>query len=537
MSCKCNKCRCNNRCYIGNIQQEDNVGDGFASAPIYNDRIVRSPINFEGKPQFDTFPASQKMDIGVNDGDSIIALEGYADRLLVFKKKSIYIVNVAQDGQEGVENQLYNNGVNNPSQVIKFELGVAWCNPNGCFLYNGEQVKNLTEGKIYSGGKWEPAHNVSWTGGSFSQSWQIDSTHIPALTYLYSKKQLWVSISMDADGQANDAWVYDFKTEGWTMASGSMGTNTRNRSNIVIDSSGVPKFIEHDTSSSAEKLEVYSLQNIPSDNSEFKLITPDIDFGAPGVKKKIYKVYVSFKSDEASPRVQVKYSTNGNKEFSKLFAQNTTGNFAANELTFVTNNSMATNINEGEGVFDLSGTNQSALGNADIAVSNNIARITNDGSNQGYARYDLGTLAAKNYNLNLYFKPRFSAISRRENVKSSQAIISIGTSNSNPSTNRIVNQIIGQEGAYKISFQATAAAHYLYIQNQSSIDDDFIDVSNISITEESDYYVAELKPITGSEANNIYSFQLEFKTPSSASTNKSFEIGDISIVYRMKNVK
>jgi len=523
----------NNRCYIGNIQQEDNVGDGFASAPIYNDRIVRSPINFEGKPQFDTFPASQKMDIGVNDGDSIIALEGYADRLLVFKKKSIYIVNVAQDGQEGVENQLYNNGVNNPSQVIKFELGVAWCNPNGCFLYNGEQVKNLTEGKIYSGGKWEPAHNVSWTGGSFSQSWQIDSTHISALTYLYSKKQLWVSISMDADDQSNDAWVYDFKTEGWTMASGSMGTNTRNRSNIVIDSSGVPKFIEHDTSSSAEKLEVYSLQNIPSNNSEFKLITPDIDFGAPGVKKKIYKVYVSFKSDEAATNVKVNYSTNGSVEFAKTFQDG--DNFTSNDLNTSANQDFSTNINEGEGVFNLAGTNQSALGNADIAVSNNIARITNDGTNQGYARYDLGTLAAKNYNLNLYFKPRFSAISRRENVKSSQAIISIGTSNSNPSTNRIVNQIIGQEGAYKISFQATAAAHYLYIQNQSSIDDDFIDVSNVSITEESDYYVAELKPTTSSEANNVYSFQLKFEAD--GQVPKGFEIGDISIIYRMKNVK
>ena len=98
-----------------------------------------------------------------------------------------------------------------------------------------------------------------------------------------------------------------------------------------------------------------------------------------------------------------------------------------------------------------------------------------------------------------------------------------------------MNQIVGQEGAYKINYTASAAASYLFIQNNSAVDEDFIEVSNISNTEEPDYYIAELKPTTSSEANNVHSFQL--RLGADGDVPKGFEIGDISIIYRMKNVK
>jgi hypothetical protein len=318
------------------------------------------------------------------------------------------------------------------------------------------------------------------------------------------------------------------------MASGSMGTNTRNRSNIVLDGSGIPRFLEFDPSGSAERFQVYTLKNLPVKNTEFKLVTPDIDFGAPGVKKKIYKVYVSFKTDEAATNVKVNYSTNGSVEFAKTFQDG--DNFASNDLNTSANQDFSTNINEGEGVFDFSGDNSSTTSNlATRVVSNNSIQYPNNTTQQGYARYDLGTLEARNYNFSFYFKPGFTSISRKENVKASQGVISIGTSTSNPSTNRVVHQIVGQEGAYKLNYKATAAAHYLYIQNQSAVSGDFIEVSNPSNVEESDYYVAELKPTTSSEANNVYSFQLKFEAD--GEVPKGFEIGDISIIYRIKNVK
>ena len=44
---------------------------------------------------------------------------------------------------------------------------------------------------------------------------------------------------------------------------------------------------------------------------------------------------------------------------------------------------------------------------------------------------------------------------------------------------------------------------------------------------------AELKPAVSNEANNIDSFALSL----SGSPEKDFEINDISIVYRLKNIK
>jgi len=51
--------------------------------------------------------------------------------------------------------------------------------------------------------------------------------------------------------------------------------------------------------------------------------------------------------------------------------------------------------------------------------------------------------------------------------------------------------------------------------------------------------LAELKPVTSSDANNIYSFQLVFNGSAlyQASGAQQFEINDISIVYRLKGVR
>ena len=96
------------------------------------------------------------------------------------------------------------------------------------------------------------------------------------------------------------------------------------------------------------------------------------------------------------------------------------------------------------------------------------------------------------------------------------------------------SKVIGKEGAHTFTFTATAASHYFYIQNNSAVSGNFIEVSDISLTEQPDYYTAVLKPATSSEANNIYSFQLKL---SGSTVPADFEINDISIVYKTKRTK
>ena len=66
-----------------------------------------------------------------------------------------------------------------------------------------------------------------------------------------------------------------------------------------------------------------------SASSGFVLRTRDIDFGDPSVRKKIYKVYVTYKTG-ATTNVQAKYDTNGTTAFNKLFQNGT--NFTSNVL-------------------------------------------------------------------------------------------------------------------------------------------------------------------------------------------------------------
>ena len=47
------------------------------------------------------------------------------------------------------------------------------------------------------------------------------------------------------------------------------------------------------------------------------------------------------------------------------------------------------------------------------------------------------------------------------------------------------------------------------------------------------WHHAELKPDVSSEVNNIYSFQLHM----TGEVNGNFEVNDITIVYRMKNIR
>ena len=74
-----------------------------------------------------------------------------------------------------------------------------------------------------------------------------------------------------------------------------------------------------------------------------------------------------------------------------------------------------------------------------------------------------------------------------------------------------------------------------------TIDKTFRDGTNFggSVTSELDaatgWQIAELKPTTLSTANNIYSFRLAFT--SNSTVPATFEINDITIIYRTKSIK
>ena len=124
-----------NQVYIGNVARSLPSNE----VELKPDAMYKSP---PGSP--DAFPDSGLVTVTSMDGDDIIKLETYADRILQFKRNSMYIINVSQ-GIEILEDVYHFKGVSHYSATCKTDFGIAWLNRDGCYLYDGKRVVNLLE--------------------------------------------------------------------------------------------------------------------------------------------------------------------------------------------------------------------------------------------------------------------------------------------------------------------------------------------------------------------------------------------------------
>ena len=265
----------NNVVYAGNVQQ-----DGVN----YPDAIFKSPPG-----RYDVFPESRKIEVITADGDEIVKLEEHADRLLQYKKDNLDIINISQD--EFLESSHKHKGVLIPAAVCKTDFGVAWVNRFGCYFYNGEQILNLLEPeglKVISTDEWE--------------SFTTDNSTI---TYLPKKRQVMVLKDCTSTSEG-ELFIYDFPTQSWSFANttpdGTVITDSVNRTNFAIDFNGDVTFM-HGT-------ELFlKWSDTSSTNQTIQYASKDIDFGAAGLKKKIYNVKVTYKGNASS--LLLMYAVNG----------------------------------------------------------------------------------------------------------------------------------------------------------------------------------------------------------------------------------
>lgn len=274
----------NRMTYIGNIKAETPVSGG--NEIVMGDAMIKSPVN-----QFDSFPSSRTLEVTVKDGDEIIHLEEFADRLLQFKKNKLFIINISQD-VEFLEDQLDHKGVNTSASVAKTDMGVVWANKHGCFLYDGQKVSNLLEKggvKIISDSSWDAF---------------LPSDHDPVVGYVPNKRQVIIAdTSGEGDGSGDGTtYTYDFVTQSWVKSSGAAVIDA-DKSNFINDWDGTLIY--------GASNKIYEYRSQPY-GQQISFRTKDIDFGQPSIRKKIYKVYVSYKGDASA--VTCTYQTNGDTD-------------------------------------------------------------------------------------------------------------------------------------------------------------------------------------------------------------------------------
>ena len=291
------------RVYIGNVKLLNEDG----STVIKGDAMLKSPPN-----KFDIFPSSSIVEASIDDGESIVKLESFADRILQFKQDTLYVINVSQD-IEFLEDVHKYKGVKHPSMVCKTDFGIAWANELGCYLYDGRQVTNLLE----KGG-------VKIIKDSIWQDHVIDAAAESSMVgYVPKTRQLIVVKDNGDNANAGDIFLYDMVTGSWTFGDSKM-TDSQIKSNFIVFKNELV-YMHTNTTNDFVKWDPAA-----DGSGNFQIVTKDIDFGDPGRNKKIYKVLVTYDTGNATSNVQVYFDVDGGTALNKTFANGT--NFTSNEL-------------------------------------------------------------------------------------------------------------------------------------------------------------------------------------------------------------
>jgi len=266
----------NRICYIGNVNIENDEG----LKEVYGDVILKSDVG-----KFDIFTFERRLEVSVRDGDEIVKLEEYADRILEFKKNKMSLINISQE-LEFLEDTFVHKGVSHPAAVCKTDFGIAWVNKLGCYLYDGQKVTNLLE----KGGRQIIKES----------EWATFTANEPMIGYIPKKRQLIVVDDITTNGDGS-IFLYDMVTQSWVK--GAAGTfNDQNKTNLITDWDG--ELVYSHTSGT-----MLQWDDSSDSSRDISLMTKDIDFGQPAIRKKVYRVYLTFRGDACN--VDVHYGVDG----------------------------------------------------------------------------------------------------------------------------------------------------------------------------------------------------------------------------------
>ena len=102
--------------------------------------MIEAPVD-----RFDTFPDDglHYIDIAVGDGDEIVKLESVGNKLIQFKKKHAYLIEVSSEGVDVLETWAH-KGIKSAAQCILAGNGIVWVNDSGLYYYDGKDLIIIT---------------------------------------------------------------------------------------------------------------------------------------------------------------------------------------------------------------------------------------------------------------------------------------------------------------------------------------------------------------------------------------------------------
>jgi len=339
--------------FIGNLK----IGE-----KTYPDRMIEAPVD-----RFDTFPDDglHYIDIAVGDGDEIVKLESIGNKLIQFKKKHAYLIEVSSEGVDVLETWAH-KGIKSAAQSILAGNGVVWVNDSGLYYYNGTDLKTITSDSFQS------------------DSWQIgENPAKPTILGYDESSNKVIILTMNVESKNSGGYIYDIQNASLTECQNLFNSYPISLENAMIDANEddnydildiinmqnegslnqdnadliLPGYIYGEnipivpdeifrsnmittkdrklllaTNTSTGPTHVgftvwtnnaRPLYNFNSSANSFLLQTKDIDFGNIARRKKVHSIYVSFKAQSFMSGVIVKYATNGSNNFNGEFSNTT----------------------------------------------------------------------------------------------------------------------------------------------------------------------------------------------------------------------
>jgi hypothetical protein len=268
------------KAYIGNVKRMDKV---------YADIVIPSPVG-----KYDVFRYNDRLEIVPEDGDSVVKVESLGEKVLVFKKRTLYILDVSGEF-EVVESENKYRGVTIPSAVTRVENGIAWINEYGCFYYDGTNIYDLLLDQA------DPTRRKIQL-----EYWRKFSGSDASVGYSAVDKRLFVSDLMNTNstGVGVTLLAYNFDTLGWTRLQGKLnnGENNQKYSNFVTDWNG--QLITFQTNTDEQVYKFNWSASVTSTTSYVYMKSKELVFDNPGLKKNLYAVHVMHKNSGGGVRLQ-----------------------------------------------------------------------------------------------------------------------------------------------------------------------------------------------------------------------------------------
>ena len=265
----------NQRAFVANVRYPDT--DGITKN--MGDRIQYTPVR-----KYDTFPQTYWYDVATNDGDEIIKLEEFQDRLFIFKKNKLFILDISNpsDFEWRIIGEFNNRGVSNPGAVSKSDVGLVWANEYGLFAFS-DKITKLSV----------PIDDKNGTDG-WADKINADNVQVG---YIPIKNQIVVIGTAATTSSAG--YLYDITTSSFvnlTVNNALLGSTVTNfvrfeQQLCVMGSNGT--LYRFDTTAAANRVFIK---------------TKEFDFGFPSVDKKINAIYVTYQD---ANNVNLKYALNG----------------------------------------------------------------------------------------------------------------------------------------------------------------------------------------------------------------------------------